>query len=269
MDNQYKAYKLNILLVRHKGRTACLLEPSGFEDKKCIEKLVNYAKSLKLYTREDRHKRILITRQEVTGELTDARIGQYLDFLCYDHDDFQDISLDRYDIFIHIGEYNIQTEVCVASKVSRMQIDAHVESVKRRWRDVLKKLKIDLEVSSHVHFDSSVFSRLKFIEERNVERAFELKEEYVDDLFNALHGYGLFALMLEGCQESKDMMLFMDKLPAFYVFAVINDGLYSPPFTGDNYQAIDEARVKNLVIERDFLSLPDEVIADVYLNYRR
>ena len=258
IENQYDGEKLNILLVKHSGRTACLLDIS---DKKLIDKLVSYAKSLKLHIRNVDNNFHLITRQKVTGEIDERRLGQLLDFLCYGHSDYGNDHLDRYAIFIGIGGYNIQTESCVASKVSMKQIDAHVETVKRRWRDTLKRLKLDLEVSSHINFDRGVVTRLKYLKERDIERIFEIKDEYVNDLLN--YHDGLFVLMLKGCDYPQEITRFLDKFALFYDYAVVQDRLSSPDYNDPEMIAATE---RNLAIEREFISWSEEPIARVFMR---
>ena len=245
--------KVNILLVRNKGRTACLLEPTNFFDTpEVVETLVDFAKSLKLFTRLDKEKRILITRERSTGELTDVRIGQYLDFLCY-NDDYANLKEDRYGASVCINDIQVHTEVCLANKHSKSEIQSHIHEIAMRWRRILAKLDIKVNITERVTLLSGHGKRYQLLLNRQLESILKYKDEFLNDLENAQGRVGYLYLMLRGCDNADELSLFISPLTNFYQFAVIDDSLEFPHYNGENEPDIRAIAMKHLKYEQEYL----------------
>ncbi len=143
-------YIIHIYLVLNKFRPACLLESANIKDIcKCdvdsiMNKMLKLAQKYGLYCiiENVEYKRYLITKKIINTEnITEMQLGKLLDFRCYNHLEWSNMSIPRIGTIIsgiYLDKYTFQiAQVCERSKITDKQIATYIKTTINKLKKIL------------------------------------------------------------------------------------------------------------------------------------
>lgn len=193
--------KILLLLVKNNGRDAAILfEDSIFPEYRTAEykkELCDYAIRNHLFYRFDGGGRMLVTREEVKGPLSDEVLAGLLGYYCKGHN-YGDQGIDRLGLSLYVAykgqKIQIYAEYCEASRVTKDALLKHGKAMLPRWRQALGA---SYKISMKTDYEYSQQSKLRILQTGDDDAVDEIRDQVVSDLDNAFGGNTNAADVLE------------------------------------------------------------------------
>lgn len=212
-------YIVNIYLVYKGARRTTLLETSNIlnfseHPEKDIEKMLKLSTKLGLVSivENEKYKRYLIGKQDTiisyiektseNPEKADIILGEYLGFLCVDHN-YSNTYVDRLSTLIKISYDELETEivfVCEKNKIDKNDLEKYIEEKIDLYKSVLPP---SFTVTGYIKNVDTVETRINALINSDIDYIMKNKGDYISDLINVID-YEKFIRELQEKEEEKE-----------------------------------------------------------------
>lgn len=208
---------INIILVYFDKRNGTLLEYSVFQSPESVEHangIINlFIDELRLYKRVDKlasNRYLVFKNRSHPIPSTDREIGQFLGFLCSDHDYLNEqIVRISGQIVEKITGHVIYTELCEKGRINVETLALHLEDKVKQFNELMKRLNLKYCFETRIQELQPWTMFMKPVDYTNRNFVRQNLQMYVNILGNQYYGKSLFVSNPQNVLKYFDLFVFI------------------------------------------------------------